>query len=268
MKNRIGLIVLSVGCIALIIALVIGRKEAAERQKADTEQMIILTNNLEKSNAELDDQKKVNTALEKDLDQEKKAVLELTNNVTQLTTKVAEEEAKETQTESKLQTAEQEIKERDSKIADLEAQNHALDLKAEELTNAITALNVQIDDTKRRLASAEGDKAFLQKQLERLTAEKNELESKFSNLAVLREQINKIKTELVVSRRLEYKRAGVYANDDQRGATRLMQGPPMIASKGPKENYDLNVEVNSDGSVRIIPPLTNRPPSNGVPPPK
>ena len=36
----------------------------------------------------------------------------------------------------------------------------------------------------------------------------------------------------------------------------MEKNPPKPA---PTNNYDLNVEIKSDGSVKVIPPLTNAP---------
>jgi len=96
--------------------------------------------------------------------------------------------------------------------------------------------------------------------MKRLMAEKSELERQFNDLAVLRKQVVKLKEELSVARRLEWIRKGLFAQDDQKGAQRLMQlnNPTLASAKNANTNaYDLNVEVNADGSVKVIPPLTN-----------
>ena len=68
------------------------------------------------------------------------------------------------------------------------------------------------------------------------------------------------------ARRIEWIRRGLFASSDQKGAQKLMTGlkEPAPAAK-PAENYDLNVEVSSDGKVRVIPPGTNSPPTNAPP---
>ena len=157
---------------------------------------------------------------------------------------------------------------RDAKIADLESQNQALDQRALDLSTAITNLTSQIDDTKQKLAASEGDKAFLEKELERLIAEKAELERQFNDLAVLRAQVSKLKEELSISRRLEWIRQGLFARAEQKGAEQLMQKPSPPTNPAAKTPaYDLNVEVNADGSVKIIPPLANKPADTNSPPP-
>jgi len=138
-----------------------------------------------------------------------------------------------------------------------------LDKKAADLSLSLTNLTVQIAETQRKLAASEGDKAFLEKELKRLMGEKAELERQFNDLVVLRAQVAKLKEELNIARRLEWIRKGLFAVEEQKGAQLLMQRQPVAKTTNV---YDLNVEVNADGSVRVIPPLTNGPAV--TPPPK
>lgn len=254
MKNRIGLIILILICLGLIAALVTTKKHATEQHQQDTVQIETVSNNLTKANVALDDQKKVNVTLEKDIETQKqtfeKSLTDLTNNFTQVSANLAK-------TEASLHASEQEVKQRDTKIADLEAQNQALDRRAVQLSNELTNLTTQIDDTKRKLAASEGDKVFLQKELHRLMGEKAELERQFNDLTILRAQVAKLRAEHNIAQRLEWARQGLFASADQKGAQKLMQGLVPPRSGTPKPNYDLNVEVSSDGSLRVIPPLTN-----------
>jgi hypothetical protein len=91
--------------------------------------------------------------------------------------------------------------------------------------------------------------------------EKTDLEKQFNDITVLRAQLAKLKEELSIARRIEWIRNGLFAKADQKGAQQLMQGlsAPAAQQKQPKPNYDLNVEVTADGSVRVIPPPTNSP---------
>ncbi len=100
-----------------------------------------------------------------------------------------------------------------------------------------------------------------------MQTEKAELERKFNDLAVLRDQVRKLRDELSIARRLEWIRRGLYGSE--KGAERLQKG---LASAGPQTNYDLNVEIKQSGGTKIIPPVTNTPPVNaptaGPGPPK
>ena len=268
MKNRIGLIVLAVACVVLLIGVIVIGKKSADQHAKDTETVSDYSNRWVKTSGSLDEQKQVAALLEKDLDTEKKAFGELTNNFTKVSADLAQTSTELAQTNEALQASLQEVAKRDTKISQLETQNQQLDKQAVDLSNSLTNLTVQIDATQRKLAASEGDKAFLEKELKLLIAEKTELERQFNDLSVLRAQVSKLKEELNIARRIEWIRMGIFASAEQKGAQKLMQGAsaPQMAARTSKPAYDLNVEVNADGSVKVIPPLagagtTNSPPA-------
>ena len=268
MKNRIGLIVLVLAlvCVGLGIALIAIKKQAGDQQREYVEKNNTLSNSVVQISEQLEEQKQTNANLEKDREERQKAFQALTNNYTRVLVNLAQVSNNLVKTELALKTSQEETAKRDAKIADLEAQNQMLDKQAVDLSTAITNLTVQIEETKRKLAASEGEKGFLEKELKRLMAEKAELERQFNDLKVLRAQVSKLKEELSIARRLEWIRQGLFASSDQRGAQKLMQGPAASQVKPPKPSYDLNVEVNADGTVRVIPALTNRPAATNSPP--
>jgi chromosome segregation ATPase len=255
MKNRIVLVVLVLICFGLIIAFISVNRDATKQRAEDSDRISTFSNKWVSTSGQLDEQKQVAAMLEKDVDAQKKNLGDVSNKLVEVTGSL-------TQTEASLAAAKKEIAARDTKIAELETQNQALDKQAGELSTAITNLTFQIADTQKKLATSEGNKAFLEKELQRLIAEKADLERQFNDLTVLRAQVAKLKEELSIARRLDWIRNGLFASSDQTGAQKLMQGinPTATAqAKASKPNYDLNVEVTSDGSVRVIPPSTNAP---------
>jgi chromosome segregation ATPase len=252
MKNRIGAILLVLVCIGLGIGLMTIKRRADKQKATDSETIVTLSNNWSVASGKLDEQKQVTTLLEKDLENQKKEFVDLTNNFAQVSANLA-------RTEATLEASKKEVAKLEAKISDLENQNQVLDKKSADLSTAITNLTTQIGDTQKRLAASEGDKAFLEKELKRLMAEKAELERQFNDLTVLRAQVSKLREELSIARRIEWIRQGLFANVEQKGAQRLMQGLAAPQAKAPRPNYDLNVEVSADGSVKVIPPVTNSP---------
>jgi chromosome segregation ATPase len=267
MKNRIGVIVLVLVlvCAGLGIALIAIKKQAGEQLHELAEKNGALSNSWATTHDELDQQTQTNALLRGDLERQQKAFDALTNTYTQVLGTLSQASNSLTTTEAALKTSQEETAKRDAKIADLEAQNQALDKRAVDLSTAITNLTTQIEETKHKLATSEGEKGFLEKELKRLMAEKAELERQFNDLTVLRAQVSKLKEELSVARRLEWIRQGLFATTEERGAQKLMQGPAASQVKAPKPTYDLNVEVSADGSVKVIPPLTNRPAATNPP---
>ncbi len=258
MKNQTGIIVLILLCVGLGVALILNQNRATKQQHSATGHIFSLSNELKQTTARLEEQRVVNTEFETRLAKQKDDLLNLTNSLTQTATELEK-------TATALKSTREQVTQKDARITDLESQNQALDQRALELSTTITNLNSQIEDTKRRLAASEGDKETLTRELVRLQSDKADLEKKFNDLSVLRAQVAKIKEEMNVSRRLDWRRRGLTSSSDQKGAEQLMQKAQLSGSSNPpprQPNYDLNVEVSADGKVRVIPPLTNKPAAN------
>jgi len=255
----IGVIILAVLCVGLGVTILTTRKQAAEEKQKDIETIATLSNKWVDTSGKLDEQKQVGLALEKDVEFRKQQFSELTNKFSELTNRYTGVAGTLVKTEDTLKATKEEVAKRDAKIAGLEQQNRDLDLRALELGGAITNLTTQISVTQGKLARSEGDRAILEKELRRLMAEKAELERQFNDLVLVRAQVAKLREELNISRRLEWIRKGLFASDEQKGSQKLMQKTLAPATAENKGQYDLNVEVNADGSVRVIPPATNAP---------
>jgi chromosome segregation ATPase len=258
MKPIVGVIIVGVVlCLGLGVALFKTNRKHAEEKARDTETISTLSNKWVETDGKWNEQKQVNATLEKDLETRKQEFATLSNKFTDVSGTLVKTEGTVKELQQTLQLSKEDIAKRDAKIADLEKQNHDLDLRAADLSTAITNLTTQIAETQRKLSASEGDKAFLETELKRLMGEKAELERQFNDLAIVRAQVAKLREELNIARRLEWIRKGLFAVDQQKGATRLLD---KNAPTPPATNhYDLNVEVNADGSVRVIPPLTNAP---------
>lgn len=268
MKNRLAIIVLGLLCLGLAIALFTVHNNAVEQKRTDVESILGFSNKWMEFSSKLEDQKQVNAVMEKDLDSRKQSLLDLTNQFVSVSSNLSETTSTLQKTEASLKSSQEEVAKRDAKINELETQNQALDKQAIDLSASITNLTLQIADTQTKLAASEGDKAFLQKELKRMMAEKAELERQFNDLTVLRAQVSKLKQEMSIARRLEWIRQGLFARSEQKGAQKLMQGVngSPLPGQPARPAYDLNVEVGSDGSVKVIPPLNSRPEStNSVP---
>jgi chromosome segregation ATPase len=255
MKNLIGVIILAALCLGLGVVLFSTKKKADQQHAKDVDTILNHSNQWVKASSELDEQRQVNIMLTNDLGTVRSEFVILTNKFTDTVVTL-------TKTEVSLKATQDAVAERDLKITALETQNRELDEKAIDLSAALTNLTSQISETQRRLDASEGDKAFLEKELKRLMVEKAELERQFNDLAILRAQVSKLKEELSVARRLDWIRKGLFAADEQKGAQRLMGNTRTQPQAAKSSAYDLNVEVNADGTVKVIPPLTNAPAAN------
>ena len=266
MKTKLGIVILVMVCGGLAIALFATKKAADERLKTDAYAILDFSNQLVNANKTLDDYRQVNLMLtndlagsRQDLAGSRQEALTFSNQFTAASGTLAS-------TKASLQSAQEQIASLNGRIAGLETQNQVLDQRAAALTNAIASLNEQIADTEQKLAGSETNNAFLEKELQRQTAAKAELENKFNNLSTVRAQVKKLKNDLFVARHLQWMRDGVEPGSQQKGAQLLMQRTLSAPARPP--HYDLNVEVSSDGSIHVIPLPANAPATTtNLPPP-
>ena len=271
MKTKIGIAILAAICVGLVVALIVTRNQGDEQQKKAVDTILDFSNQLTAANMNLDDFRQVNLVLSNSLDASRQETLALSNNLVAASTTLAE-------TKVTLQTAQGQITNLDARIADLEAQNQALDQRAADLTNTITSLSAQISETQMKLVTSETNNAFLEDELKRQVAEKTEWQRKFNDLQTVRTQVKKLRDDALTARRLEWMREGIDPSKITKGGEILMQHtpPPTNAPAGATPvvrknrdrippplgpNFNLNVEVGSDGSVHVIraSPATNPP---------
>lgn len=276
MKTKIGVAILAAICVGLVVALVVTRNQGDEQQKKDTDTILDFSNQLTTANINLDDFRQVNLVLSNSLDASRQETLAISNNLVETSNTL-------TETKTSLQNAQGQITNLDARVADLEAQNQALDQRAADLNTTITNLSAQITDTQMKLVTSETNNAFLEDELKRQVAEKAEWQRKFNDLATVRTQVKKLRDDALTARRLEWMREGIDPAKIIKGGEILMQHttPPTNAPAGAAPvgrtnkdripaplgpNFNLNVEVGSDGSVHVIPappgtPAATNPPS-------
>ncbi len=247
MKTQLSVVILIVVCVGLGIALVIGKSQADKRQKMDANTILDFSNQLTTANISLDDLRQVNLALTNDLDASRQALVMMSNQYVAVSASFSD-------TKTALKAAQYQI-------TSLEAQNQALDQRVAEMTNAIAKLSAQIAETQKKLAESETNNVFLEGELKRQVARKAELEFKFNNLSQVRTQVKKLRDDLVIARRLEWKREGIDPMQQQKGAQLLMTRTSTTNRIIHPPGYNLSVEVSSEGSVRVVPTLTNAPPA-------
>ncbi len=231
---------------------------AVTEKKADTQTIQQLSNEWLQASTKLDEQKQVTIGLERELEAHAEEVKKLSNNLVSTTAQLQQTKS---DAEAAAQTAQAELSKRDAKITDLESQRDDLTTKMDALSASINGLQGKIAETEKKLAASEGDREFLLKELKRLQAEKSELERQFHDLAMLREQVSKLRAELSIARRLDWIRRGLYGGV-MKGAERLQKGgvAPTV-----RTNCDLNVELTREGAVKVTPLQTHVPPATNAP---
>ncbi len=251
MKTKMAIVILTVVCAGLAVALIAVKKTSSDQLKNNTVATLDLSNQLVAANDHVNDLQQVNLVLTNNFIASQRQMAALSNNLNEASGALASARAT-------LQGAQDQIANLNGRITDLESQNKVLDDRATALTNTIGVLNGQIADTQQKLADSETNNVFLEKELQQQIAQRAELERKFDDINEVRAQIKKLRDELFIARRLQLMRNGA---NDQKGAQLLVQphsaaavAAAAAAARQPP-NYNLNVEVGSDGSVHVIPPL-------------
>ena len=222
-----------------------GEKSADHQQTTATDTIFDFSNQLTTASASLDELRQVNLMLTNDLDASRQTLTTLSNQYVATSTSLSN-------TTVALKTAQ-------DQIAELETQNQELDQRVADMTNTIDNLSTQISETQMKLVETETNNTFLESELKQQVAQRADLERKFNNLTQVRAQVRKLRDDLLVARRLQWMREGTDPGQQHKGAELLMaRGAVTNRIVGPA-HYDLNVEVSSDGSVQVVPAMTNAP---------
>jgi len=249
MKTKMAVVILAVVCAGLAVALIAVKKTAHDQLNGTETTLLDISNQLVAANIQVNDLQQVNLVLTNNSIASERRIAALTNSLSEASGALASAKAT-------LLNAQDQIVNLNGRITDLETQNRMLDDRATALTNSIGVLNGQIADAEQKLADSETNNVFLEKELQLQIAQRAELEHKFDDLNAVRTQARKLRGDIFVSRRLQ---AGGPA-DNVKGAQLLLQTRPanVTVARAPARtsHYDLNVEVGSDGSVHVIPPLT------------
>lgn len=235
-------VILILACAGLVIALVINQKHIDEQRQKDTAAIMDFSNQVVDANAELNDLRQVNLVLTNDLNSSREQLVDLSNQMITISNSLS----------GQLASSDSQLKAAQDQISTLQAQNEALDQQAAELTNTIDALNTKIIAAQTQLAESEKNGTFMQAELTNELAAKAELESKFNNLLIVRQQARKLHDELVVQRRLQWIREGTQPNSGTKQATLLMARSWPTNRLVSPSHYNLSVEVDSSGAVHIV----------------
>ena len=254
MKIKIAIVILAAASVGLLIALIATKKAADDQRATDEAAITSFSNQLVTATGKIEDLNQDNLVLSNYLATSREAYAQASNSLLETSNTLAI-------AKTALQDADNQITNLNSRITDLEAQNKSLDEQAGSLSNTIARLDIQIADTLLKLATEQTNNTFLTQELQKQMAQKAELEHRFSDIDVVRAQVKKLRDELFVARRMQWMNEGTSPTaSPQKGAQLLMQHTPTSksgssASRSPQ--YDLNVEVGSDGSVHVIQPATN-----------
>jgi len=249
MKNLI-ITILTAACLVLGAAILVQHGKAIKQFEAAKSENSRLSGELTGLRSKVDDQDKVINRLETDVAKGKQEFAAKSQELSAKSQELDKSLAEVARLQTNFALAQAELQKQTARIAELETQRTGLTEKMEDLQSSITTLEGRIADTKKKLAAAEGDRQELLAQLKKLESEKSQLVAQFNNISVLRTQLAKLREEAAISQRLAWIRAGVYSNQEKKGAQRL------LAEVEKKEGTAgrLDVEVEQNGGARVVPP--------------
>jgi len=263
MKNKGPIIILLLVAVGLVIALIVVYKETASQKEDAAASITDASNTVISVKKQLAELQTSNQTLETNL-AAIRADFSNKMTLTDANLRTAEASLEKAVSEAKAEAKAQAdsnavlLAQRDQKISDLESQNQALDKEAASLRTAITNLDSRISDAQNKLAKSEGDRDLLLKEIKLLRAQKVDLEKKFNDLAALREQLHRLRSDIAIARRLDWMRRGIYESFREKGGERLIHPLPPAP---PSASAGANVELRERGSVKIqASPSTNAPP--------
>ncbi len=222
--------------VALGVALVHSHVRTQNQTREYEASMRLMSNEWVQTTARLTEQRDVNGQLEKTLAAKTNEITAIARELSAASNQLS---TAESQLTANAKAAEEESARSEARIRELEHQNDDVEKQMSSLTEKVTALNVRISETEHKLATAQGDKEFLLRELAQLRGEKAELERRFNDLAALRTQMRKLQDEYAVARRVDWMRRGVYGSD-LKGGQRLQLGS---ANAGAPSDYHLDVNL-------------------------
>jgi chromosome segregation ATPase len=253
MKIKVAIVILGVVCVGLLIGLFatkVSLNQTEVQHTNDVASIVEFSNQLVDANGELKDLREVNISLTNDLAASRAEAAQLSNSLASALATVAE-------TRTSLEGAQDQVTNLTMHVSELEVQNRVLDDRVTELTNTISQMDTLISNTESKLQLTQTNNAYLQTELQNQMAQRAELEHKFNDINEVRAQIAKLREEIFIARHVKLAQG---ENGKRKGGEDLITRT-VPGTNAPPANYDLNVEVGSDGSVKVIPPLgaTNPP---------
>jgi chromosome segregation ATPase len=269
MNTKIGIAILLAACVGLAVVLAVVKTQDNNRHEEDAKKISDFSSQLDEASTNLNDLRQTNLKLNTDLEANRAAALAFSNSLAETknaldAAQTAYQNAQVQLTNAQVQIAtdQSQITNLNDRIASLETQNQALDQRASALSDTIKSLDAQIAATQSKLASSQTNNAFLEAELKREVAQREDLQRQFNDLKIVRQQVTKLRNDLIAARELEWMHEGIDPANPMKGGQLLMMRNlpvPKAAATAHNPAYDLNVEVRSDGSVHVIPPMTNSP---------
>jgi predicted nuclease with TOPRIM domain len=244
MNKNLVTIILLVACAGLAVALIVVNNTQKAREVVHNKTILEFSNELTNARDQINGLSQVNLLLTNDLATSRKEAEALSNQLSDAKLSAAQEQ--------------QQLVDLTNQLAELEQRNQELDQHATELTNQLAKLNDEIAATQLELSQSKTNNIYLETELKKQVADRTALEQKFNDLSQMREQVHKLKEDALIATRLKWIKEGTDPSRQVKGGQLLMQHNTEAAAAQQQQTTpsDLNVEVESGGAIRVLPPTT------------
>jgi chromosome segregation ATPase len=247
--NKVSLL-LGIICFCLIGSLIYRHTQAVQSEATSQNKIEEINSKLTETTTNLGNSQQTNVVLRTELEKTTTELGDIRLQFQTLSEDLNKEKGRANAAVQETRTALAELADRDVQIKELTSERKDLSQRVEILNRSMDELEKRIEDTESKLTASDGDRAFLLRELKRLQTEKSGIERQFNDLSVLRAQLNKLRNELTISRRIQWIRRGLTSSGSGRkGAELLSSG---FQSPVTQTNYNLNVEINQSGGVKIL----------------
>lgn len=246
--NKVSL-VFGVLCVCLTGGLIYRHTQAVWQEEASQKEMEEAQSQMEKKSADLDLSRQTNSVLQADLQKTGEELAEIRRQYETLSNDLSQTKERAEAVAKERQTALGEVSDQEQRIRELSRERQDLSDRIATLNGLMKELEGRLSSTELELADSQKDREYLLEEFKRLYAEKRAIEDQFNDQAALQSQQNKLRQE-AISRRVGWIRRNRSAGK-RKGAELLVAG---FRKPAVQTNYNLNVEINRTGGIKILQP--------------
>lgn len=236
-------------CVCLTGGLIYRHTQAIWQEEASQREMEEVQSQMEKKSEDLDLSRQTNSVLRTDLQKAGEEFAEIRRRYETLSNDLSQTKERAEAVAKERQAALGEVSDKEQKIRELSRERQDLSDRIATLNGLMGELEGRLLATESELADSQKDREYLLEEFKRLYAEKRAIEDQFNDQEALQSQQNKLRKE-AISRRVGWIRRNRSVGK-RKGAELLVAGfrKPAIQT-----NYNLNVEINRAGGIKILQP--------------
>ena len=246
--NKVSL-VFGVLCVCLTGGLIYRHTQAIWQEEASQKEMEEVQSQMEKKSADLDLSRQTNSVLRTDLQKASEELAEIRRQYGTLADDLSQTKERAEAVAKERQTALGTVSDQEQRVRELSRDRQDLSARIATLNGLMRELEGRLSATELELADSQKDREYLLEEFKRLYAEKRVIEDQFNDQEALQAQRNKLRKE-AISRRVRWIRRNRSAGN-RKGAELLAAG---FRKSAVQTNYNLNVEINRTGGIKILQP--------------